>query len=207
MKKITFLMCALLISAFSHAQLNSVALVGSGAGGWPGEAGNPGPTDVNQMQSSDNINWTLTNITLTNGMMKFRGNNSWDLPYNWGGSDFPAGTAVENGGDIPSVAGQYDVTFNSDTRVYSFNTVLGIDEENFTYFTVFPNPAQDVWNFKSSTSVIKSIAIYNVLGKSILSVTPNGLEAQINVSELSNGLYFAKVASNNTTSTLRLLKK
>ena len=37
-----------------------------------------------------------------------------------GGTTFPSGTAVENGGDIPLTSGYYNITFNKNTLVYSF---------------------------------------------------------------------------------------
>jgi hypothetical protein len=119
MKKITFLLFCLMTITFANAQtLTSVAIVGDGAGGWP--LNTAGEVDAHQMTSTDGENWTFDNLTVTSGYVKFRGNNSWDLPYNWGGSDFPSGTSVVNAGGIPSTAGIYDVTFNSTTGVYSF---------------------------------------------------------------------------------------
>ncbi len=38
----------------------------------------------------------------------------------WGGTTFPSGTAVENGGDIPLTSGYYNITFNKNTLAYSF---------------------------------------------------------------------------------------
>lgn len=57
-------------------------------------------------------------IGLSNGNVKFRANNSWDV--NWGAGDFPSGTATQNGPDIPVTKGIYLVTFNSITGEYSF---------------------------------------------------------------------------------------
>ncbi len=37
-----------------------------------------------------------------------------------GGTTFPSGTAVENGGDIPLTSGYYNITFNKNTLAYSF---------------------------------------------------------------------------------------
>lgn len=116
-----FAICITLFSA--NAQVNSVALVGEAAGGWPGEPGNPGPTDVHQMTSTDGENWTLNQVTLTgaalNGGVKFRANNDWAI--NWGSTAFPSGTGTQNGQNILCIAGTYDVTFNSTTGEYNFS--------------------------------------------------------------------------------------
>jgi hypothetical protein len=123
MKTKLLLLIALFFSAINiNAQVTSVALVGEAAGGWPGDAGNPGPTDVHQMTSTDGVNWTLNAITLTtfapNGGVKFRANNAWAI--NWGNAAFPIGTGTQDGANILCTAGTYDVTFNSTTGAYNF---------------------------------------------------------------------------------------
>ena len=119
MKKITLLMC-LLVMSFANAQLNSVALVGGGTPqGWPVDP----QVDTHVMTLSGTDTWTITNIAL-NGAVKFRGNNSWAVPYNWGATAstaFPTGTAVVDSGTAITVpANIYTVTFNSTTFAYTF---------------------------------------------------------------------------------------
>jgi hypothetical protein len=119
MNKKLFIMLCLLTISFAKAQLTSVALVGSGTTtGWP--TGAAGEVDGTVMNSVDTVHWTLNNVTLLNGAVKFRGNNSWTLPYNWGGPSFPTGTGVLDGNGFTSVAGIYNVTFNSTTGDYNF---------------------------------------------------------------------------------------
>ena len=126
--RLLFLMLLLSVS-FGYSQVISVAVVGEAAGGWPGDAGNPGPLDVHQMVSTDGENWTLSDLTLTNwnnpgGGIKFRANNDWVI--NWGSAIFPSGTGTQGGADIECIAGTYSVEFNSTTGVYAFigGTVL-----------------------------------------------------------------------------------
>ncbi|MGB3801396.1 MAG: SusF/SusE family outer membrane protein [Lewinella sp.] len=64
------------------------------------------------------------NVELTDGVVKFRANDAWDL--NWGGTEFPSGTAVVGGGDIPVVAGTYNVTLDINNLTYSFTEDAGI---------------------------------------------------------------------------------
>ena len=121
-KVLYLMMCLMSLSFAAHAQVNSVALVGEAAGGWPGDPGNPGPTDLLQMTSTDGVNWSLSAVTLTNantgGGVKFRANNDWSI--NWGAASFPDGIGVANGANIPCIGGTYDVTFNSTTGEYHF---------------------------------------------------------------------------------------
>jgi len=187
--------------------LTSVAIVGDGAGGWPGDAGNPGPEDVNQMTSTDGVNWLIENITLTLGFTKFRGNNSWDSPFNWGGTDFPSGTAAEDSGDnIPTTAGIYNLTFNSDTFVYNFSEVLSVEDFDIASFIVYPNPSKLSWNIKSE-HLIKSVEIFNALGKRVLSLKTESNFITIDNNSLQTGIYFAKITSNLGVTSLKLLKE
>jgi len=58
-------------------------------------------------------------LTLVDGEAKFRAQNDWI--HNWGGSDFPAGSGIFDGPNIPVVGGTYTITFNVNTLEYSFN--------------------------------------------------------------------------------------
>ena len=121
-KKLLFSIVLMLTFLSGSAQVNSVAVVGEAAGGWP--TGAAGEVDVHQMSSTDGENWTLNDLVLTsalpNGGIKFRANNAWTI--NWGepNNAFPTGTGVRDGGNIYPIAGTYDVTFNSTSGVYAF---------------------------------------------------------------------------------------
>ena len=49
---------------------------------------------------------------------KFLTDNTWDT--NWGSTEFPRGTAVQGGKNIPVTAGSYLVMFNDITGQYNF---------------------------------------------------------------------------------------
>ncbi len=55
--------------------------------------------------------------------MKFRANHDWGT--NWGAADFPTGTAVQDGANIPVPYGTYYVTFNCSTGDYSYTATCG----------------------------------------------------------------------------------
>jgi len=78
-------------------------------GGWD--------SDTDLMDNGDGTYSTV--LGLTDGGVKFRINDSWDV--NWGGTDFPSGTGVSNSPDnIPVTAGIYLITFDFNTAEYSF---------------------------------------------------------------------------------------
>ncbi len=55
--------------------------------------------------------------------MKFRANHDWGT--NWGSADFPSGTAVQDGDNIPVPYGTYTVSFNCSTGEYAFFATCG----------------------------------------------------------------------------------
>jgi hypothetical protein len=106
-----------IFTLFTNAQ--GIGLIGTATpiGDWN--------TDIDMIQDNQNsLQWTL-NISLTDGEVKFRQDDSWSV--NWGGTEFPTGTAIPDGDDIPVTAGNYNITFNTGEPSYEFsiNTSYG----------------------------------------------------------------------------------
>ena len=77
-----------------------------------------GGTDV-PMTTTDGVTYNANNVTLEAGNVTF----SVDGATTWGSIDFPTGTAVENQ-QIPVLANSYNISFNLDTKAYSFDFVI-----------------------------------------------------------------------------------
>ncbi len=71
--------------------------------------------DMPFYQTSD-PNVIVAYVTLTDGEIKFRSNNAWDLNY---GDDGLDGTLDQNGANIPVSAGTYKITFNTAALTYT----------------------------------------------------------------------------------------
>lgn len=63
--------------------------------------------------------WSLS-TEISEGGIQFSGNNGEVI---WGGTDFPMGTATENGDTIPVPAGRWLINFNVNTGAYNFTEV------------------------------------------------------------------------------------
>jgi starch-binding outer membrane protein SusE/F len=105
---LSFIMMTFVIKA----QVNSVAIIGSGTpGGWDNE--------TPMILFDDSLQIYAITINLTANEVKFRANSAWDI--NWGATDFPIGTGVQGGPNIPiAVAGEYNVFFSALTGQYYF---------------------------------------------------------------------------------------
>ncbi|MFK7783260.1 T9SS type A sorting domain-containing protein [Psychroserpens sp.] len=78
--------------------------------------------------------------------------------------------------------------------------------ENDKAFTYFPNPVKNELSLKAQNT-IQNVSVYNMLGQEVLRATPNTLESNLNMNELSQGAYFVKVTIDNVTETVRILKQ
>lgn len=90
-------------------------------------------------------------------------------------------------------------TFNIDTAAASkFDNIAGLK--------MFPNPLTgNVLNITSDANGVKTVAIYDVLGKQVVNtVTANGT---VNVSGLNAGIYIVKITEEGKTATRKLVVK
>ena len=99
----------------SMVTYQTIGIIGDATpGGWDDD------TDMTQ-SSTDPNQWSLT-LTLLDGEVKFRADDDWLV--NWGAVDFPSGVGVMGGDNIPVVAGDYFISFNSDSGAYSFTQIV-----------------------------------------------------------------------------------
>jgi len=93
----------------------TIGIIGDATpGGWD--------EDTDLTQDANNPDLWMVDIDLVDGSAKFRAENDWAI--NWGGTDFPTGIGVQDGGDIPVVAGRYRVSLNTATGEYNFAEIV-----------------------------------------------------------------------------------
>lgn len=95
---------------------SDIGIIGSATPtGWDAD------TDM-YIDQTDTNEYFIT-MELAQGEVKFRQNDAWDI--NWGATDFPTGTGVQNGPNIPiAKAGKYTVSFNKSTGAYNFEEAV-----------------------------------------------------------------------------------
>lgn len=179
----------------------SVGVLGSATtAGWDGP-------DID-MQTTDGVVYTLENITLTDGGLKFRLDDQW--PDNWGGTGWPSGTGIfnQNGVDIPCQAGVYNITFNLTTLAYNFEEVVaGTENVHALAISLYPNPASDAINFSFNSTNTFSVAFYDINGRNILSFEAVNPDMAMDISGFAPGVYFAKVTTPAALYNLQFIKK
>jgi hypothetical protein len=100
------------------------------------------------------------------------------------------------------------VTTDSTLAVVCWQSCLdcpaGIDELNENGIVIAPNPATTALNV-SAKSEIQTVAILDLNGRLVQSLTVNGVAASINVSGMNHGLYLVSVTTNKGVYTKRVI--
>jgi uncharacterized repeat protein (TIGR01451 family) len=94
------------------------------------------------------------------------------------------------------------------TNTWTTEFVLQLSNPDFAFhdFDYYPNPVKNSLTI-SSESTIDTIEIYSVLGQKVTSIKVNDIQAEINVSELTRGLYFVKATSSGQEKTVKIIKE
>lgn len=81
---------------------------------------------------------------------------------------------------------------------------LSVDDFSISNFKVYPNPASDFITIESNSIEVSGIAMYDILGKKVLSLT-SLKNNTIDVSNLNNGVYFLKINANGNSTTKKII--
>jgi hypothetical protein len=83
--------------------------------------------------------------------------------------------------------------------------VLSLNDNLLSQVSIFPVPATDVINVKAPSSMeITDVALFDLLGKNTGAIFSNG---QINVSNLTRGVYMLTIKTSEGTLTQKVVKK
>ena len=110
---------------------------------------------------------------------------------------------------IPNTANIY-FDFNpaivTNTCTTEFVATLSNNNFAFNNFTYYPNPVKNTLSITNSFS-IDSVEISSLLGQKMMSKVVNSLQAEIDLSSLSTGVYFVKATSDGQEKTIKIVKE
>jgi hypothetical protein len=118
-------------------------------------------------------------------------------------------STIAVGNVIPNTANIYfDYNAPIATNVASTTVVTNLSNDDFAFenFNFYPNPVKNTLTI-SNASTIDAIEITSILGQKMLSKKVNELQTEINLSSLSNGIYFVKVTSEGQEKTVKIIKE
>lgn len=113
-----------------------------------------------------------------------------------------SGTYVATGGEDYITIGNFSTNANTasdsaNTRSYYFvddvlvmkDTTSGIEEKRIRTIEIYPNPARDRFTIRGNYELPAALEMYNIIGERVKSEQITKLNAVIDVSHLSKGLY------------------
>lgn len=104
-----------------------------------------------------------------------------------------------NSNQIVYSDGQFGAQFN----YYIYADSPSAIEENMNELSIYPNPANNLLNIQSSTQ-IQSVEVLNIQGQLVIK---EGNVNQINVSNLTNGVYMIRIATDNGVKVQKFVKE
>ena len=120
-------------------------------------------------------------------------------------AELAAGFIIQYGFTVTGPLGDPDDT-TLGSVVIGEQATASIDKNNLLEISLYPNPAKGALNI-SALNTIKTAAIYNILGKLVMSIDINKNSESIDVSNLSSGMYLIKYTIENATGTAKFIKE
>ena len=82
-----------------------------------------------------------------------------------------------------------------------------VKDNNIVNVSVYPNPSNSDWNFRTPNTVINSVEVFNLLGKRVASQrSNNNTEISISTQGLTSGIYIARITTEQGTKSVKLIK-
>jgi Secretion system C-terminal sorting domain len=176
-------------------------------------------------------NYTLTKVgtstpfaqqTVTNITGSTSNNFNFQLPSSVTTADFISVqmSVTNTNGDVCSIEDIFRWTNVSSNPLFSifawrsvnfpgnfgtYSTVLSTSDFETNTISFYPNPTKDYINI-SSENAIEQITIFNLLGQEVLTKQVNSREFVLNITNLSNGTYIAKLNSLGKSKSVKLVK-
>jgi parallel beta-helix repeat protein len=151
-----------------------------------------------------------TNTLIGNPDFVFPSKNPLDADF----SLLPTSIAINAGSTIFAPSTDFDGNLRVDMvdlGAYEYLSNLNTIEIKNNSFVLYPNPAKEYLtvNFASTSSYLAEITIYNSLGQKV-NTSISSIDNQsitINITDLSNGIYFLSISSNGKqTDTKKFIK-
>ena len=120
-------------------------------------------------------------------------------------TELAAGYIIQYGFSVTGpLADPADTTLGS---VVIGEATAGVDDNSFVNVSVYPNPSNSNWNFRTGNTVITSVEVFNLLGKRVVSQNNNSTELSISTQGLTSGIYIARITTEQGVKSVKLIRE
>lgn len=131
-----------------------------------------------------------------------------DFEFQW----YLNGEPIDGDTDIPAIlwktglgAGEITVEIinNGDgcidlSEIYMWDPSVGIDENNFSLISIYPNPSNGIINITGLVPFeINSARLYNAAGKIVMNISIESETQRVDISDLPKGMYLLRIQMND----------
>lgn len=100
----------------------------------------------------------------------------------------------------------FDAGYDALGSVVVTQATLSLNDFDKDAFVLYPNPVQNILNVENNQSVIQEVQLYDLTGRLLTSIRPDRTFANVDFSNLSNGIYLLRVTSDDKTITKKIIK-
>ncbi len=120
-------------------------------------------------------------------------------------AELAAGYIIQYGFSVTGpLADPADTTLGS---VVIGEATASVDDNSFVNVSVYPNPSNSNWNFRTGNTVITSVEVFNLLGKRVVSQNNNSTELSISTQGLTSGIYIARITTEQGVKSVKLIRE
>ena len=194
-----------------------------GAGNIFYDLNNAAITIVNNIAAAPVSNFNVASLNICTGVSTQLNDQSINAPTSWTWTATnPTGVTFSNANaQNPTVTfanpGTYTLALtaenaigqNTSAKTITVSTCTGITELTNNNFMVYPNPTTGNLNidFNNATSSQIEIEVYDAIGKLVLTQTTSTNHTVISLEQFAKGIYNVKLKSNDSYSTIRVIKE
>lgn len=168
------------------------------------------------MVSYGSNNYLVTWLQQTNGSLMGQWYNATGLPngspfvvFNTLNNKFPLGATIYANNTFLAIATRFENNFtNGDVYGKFISLTTGVSDIQFqNKILLYPNPASEIISLEIDSSINADLKlyIYNVIGNLVKSEILKQNNQQINIGDLSNGVYMVVIKSKSMIENQRLI--
>lgn len=173
-----------------------------------------GTISANTLRSDYTAKFFIKALDPNNGYSDvFNGEKIMDLPASGDFSisataaELTAGLIIQYGFEIIGLNANPDDESAIGSIIIEPNATLNTTDNFKVSVTAFPNPTKTSWSINTQDAEISSIEVFNLLGKKVYVPITINAQTVIQATDLSTGVYLAKINTTRGQTTVKLIKE
>lgn len=92
-------------------------------------------------------------------------------------------------------------------KISAYIPTADVKEQSLSQFAVYPNPSNNIVNVSNDNALVQSVTVTDINGRTVKTAAFEGVtSAQVNISDLANGVYMMTISSDKGSVTKKVVK-